>query len=290
MDFTGERFVPGTRGNIEIEHLHRYIQAARLVAGKRVLDIACGEGYGTEILSRIAASVVGVDISAQAVAHASSTYSSRNISFLVGSCSNIPLADRSVDVAVSFETIEHHAEHEEMLLEIRRVLQPDGVLVISTPDKYNHSIKTGRVNEYHVRELFEHEFKDLISRHFKNCRFLAQKTIFGSVIAPAEDSARTVGSWKAKEGWHEGRGLTGPIYWIAIASNGAVPACETAILEQHIDESEVVMGWKSLVEQRNAQITKLKRRLKKAALDREQTSALLKGEEAERKCLQRRRR
>src|SRR6185295_11024620 len=111
LPFTGERFVPGTRGEIWIEHWHRYHFASRWVAGKDVLDIACGEGYGTAFMARRAGRVTGVDISPQAVEHARRTYGTlRNAQFTVGSCTSIPAPDESVDVAVSFETLEHIAE------------------------------------------------------------------------------------------------------------------------------------------------------------------------------------
>ena len=74
ITFTGERFVPGCAGEIAYEHWHRYAFARQFVAGKRVLDAACGEGYGSALLASVAASVVGVDIDAPAVAHAAERY------------------------------------------------------------------------------------------------------------------------------------------------------------------------------------------------------------------------
>jgi 2-polyprenyl-3-methyl-5-hydroxy-6-metoxy-1,4-benzoquinol methylase len=70
LPFTGERFIPGTPGEIWVEHWHRYHFAARWCEGKRVLDVACGEGYGSALLARGASRVTGVDISPEAVAHA----------------------------------------------------------------------------------------------------------------------------------------------------------------------------------------------------------------------------
>ncbi|HEX5130670.1 MAG TPA: class I SAM-dependent methyltransferase, partial [Usitatibacter sp.] len=67
LPFTGERYVPGVQGEIWLEHWHRYHFAARWAAGKRVLDVACGEGYGTSVLARHAAGVTGVDVSAEAI-------------------------------------------------------------------------------------------------------------------------------------------------------------------------------------------------------------------------------
>ncbi|EQD40061.1 Methyltransferase type 11, partial [mine drainage metagenome] len=102
MEFTGERFVPEVHGDIELEHLHRYLLACKAVAGKTVLDIASGEGYGSAILARTAHEVIGVDISKEAISHAQAKYKAKNIKFRVGSCLAIPLKDTSVDVVVSF--------------------------------------------------------------------------------------------------------------------------------------------------------------------------------------------
>src|SRR5690242_564830 len=116
MEFTGERFVPTETGEIRHEHLHRYAWCSRLVAGKDVLDIACGEGYGSAMLARHARSVTGVDIAQSAVQHAAERYGGTpGLQFTCGDAAQIPLGDQSVDVVVSFETIEHHDRHREML-------------------------------------------------------------------------------------------------------------------------------------------------------------------------------
>ena len=134
LEPSGERFLPDMQGNIALEHLHRYLMAREFVAGKVVLDIACGEGYGSALLAEAAARVIGVDISPEAVAHASAVYGRPNTMFQVGHCAEIPLSRASVDAVVSFETIEHHAEHEAMFMEIKRVLRPGGLLIMSSPD------------------------------------------------------------------------------------------------------------------------------------------------------------
>ena len=135
MKFTGERFIPTEQGKIRLEHYHRYAIVQDIVKQKDILDVACGEGYGSSFMADVARSVVGVDISDEAVQHASSTYTKANLMFRQGSATALDFNDASFDVVVSFETIEHLAEQAQMLAEIRRVLRPDGLLVISSPNR-----------------------------------------------------------------------------------------------------------------------------------------------------------
>src|SRR4051812_38470215 len=109
MDFTGERYIPELEWpEVSYEHWHRYLYAERLVEGKSVLDVACGEGYGSHWMARRAERVVGVDISEEAIAHARVRYPGRNLSFLQGGVDLLPLEGVGLfDVVTSFETIEH---------------------------------------------------------------------------------------------------------------------------------------------------------------------------------------
>jgi 2-polyprenyl-3-methyl-5-hydroxy-6-metoxy-1,4-benzoquinol methylase len=134
LQFTGERWTSAARGQIEVEHLHRYLVARDLCRGKDVLDIACGEGYGAAMLAQVAQRVVGIDVDRAAVAHAAAEYAGANLHYIAGDARRIPLATGSLDVVVSFETLEHFAEQEEFLAQLARILRPDGVLIISTPD------------------------------------------------------------------------------------------------------------------------------------------------------------
>jgi ubiquinone/menaquinone biosynthesis C-methylase UbiE len=185
LAFTGERFIPGTRGEIWIEHWHRYHFASRWSAGRRVLDIACGEGYGSALLSRNAAHVTGVDVSLEAIEHARQAYgSARNVEFRSGSCTRIPLPDGSVDLVVSFETIEHIEEQQAFLDEVARVLTPDGVLLVSCPNKEEYTDKREFDNEFHVKELYREELDALLRSRFAHADWYGQRPTFYSIIAP----------------------------------------------------------------------------------------------------------
>lgn len=183
MEFTGERFIPDQSGVIRQEHFHRYAWCRHLAEGKAVLDIACGEGYGSAMLAAVAASVIGVDISQEAVAHASQKYADvTGLQFRHGDAASIPVETDSVDVVISFETIEHHEKHQEMIDEIRRVLRPGGILIISSPNRVVYSEQAGYHNEFHVKELDFAEFDALLKTRFPSVRYFGQRITVGSTI------------------------------------------------------------------------------------------------------------
>src|SRR6266511_4202337 len=146
LEASGERLSEKVYSRIMVEHLHRYAFAREYSTGKTVLDIASGEGYGTNLLASKAKFVYGVDLSEEAVKHASKLYGEGNKKFLIGNVTQIPLKDNEVDLVVSFETIEHVHEHDKMLQECKRVMKEDGILIISTPDKKFYSDITGYKN------------------------------------------------------------------------------------------------------------------------------------------------
>jgi GT2 family glycosyltransferase/SAM-dependent methyltransferase len=227
MDFTGERYVPTEAGEIRHEHLHRYAWCARLVEGKDVLDIACGEGYGSAMLAKSARSVIGVDIADSAVAHARDTYcGTPGLDFMVGDAAQIPLADNSVDIVVSFETIEHHDRHQEMLSEIRRVLRPDGLLVISSPNRVVYSELAGHHNEFHVKELDFAEFDAVLRVQFGDIRYFGQRLAVGSSIFTLQgegegEVAQTVDALTdtGSEVIERAASLGDPVYFVAVAGS-----------------------------------------------------------------------
>lgn len=225
----GERFLPDAMsGDIELEHRHRYLLAAALTADKEILDIASGEGYGSAMMARAARHVTGVDISPAAVEHARRKYARDNLRFAVGSCAAIPLPDSSVDVAVSFETIEHHTEHEQMLREIRRVLRPNGLLVISSPDKAEYSDKPAYRNPFHVKELYKEEFRALLAAHFHRVRLLGQRVMRGSILLD-EQQAGPVSRLQGES--QAGSERPWAVYWIGLASDAELPSVGGSLYE-----------------------------------------------------------
>ncbi len=178
MEFTGERVVPGkVEPDLLNEHLSRYLFARPLVEGRYALDVGCGTGYGTAVLAQTARKVLALDVSAESVAFAKTSYPARNADFLVADCRQIPLGSQTIDAAVCFEVIEHLAEQETLLEEIRRVLRPDGLLAISTPNRIYYTEERKEVNPFHVREFNFDEFLTLLKRSFAHVEIAFQNHV-----------------------------------------------------------------------------------------------------------------
>jgi GT2 family glycosyltransferase/SAM-dependent methyltransferase/glycosyltransferase involved in cell wall biosynthesis len=223
MKFTGERFVPSEQGRIRLEHFHRYALALALAKGKTVLDIACGEGYGTFLLAESADSVIGIDISEDAITHASSVYTKSNLKFLRGSATKIDLPAESFDLVVSFETIEHLFEQSQMLSEIRRVLRPDGILLISSPNRPIYSEESGEPNEFHVRELDFEELDKLLRAEFDAVNYLGQRLVMSSVIQPLNKVSLNSEVWSDDGNRIQSNSgqMNDPVYFLALCSRNS---------------------------------------------------------------------
>jgi len=178
MEFTGERVVPGNVDpDLLNEHVARYQFARPLVEGRFALDLGCGTGYGAAVLAQSARNVLALDVSPESVAFARSRYRTRNMEFLVADCRQIPLGSETVDTAVCFEVVEHLAEQQALLEEIRRVLRPDGSLVISTPNKTYYTEERAEVNPFHVREFDFDEFLILLKGTFEHVEMAFQNHV-----------------------------------------------------------------------------------------------------------------
>jgi SAM-dependent methyltransferase len=159
VPFTGEFMVPGSSGKwSEALHYARYRFASRYAAGKDVLDIACGLGYGSAALVEAGARLVdGVDIRPQNVAHARQTYSASNLRFLNGDITTYGDFG-SYDLIVCFETIEHLSCYHAALRNCKRLLRSGGILLISSPNRVLSSpgkrwVTDTPENRFHVREF-----------------------------------------------------------------------------------------------------------------------------------------
>jgi len=220
LEFTGERFTPECVREIWYEHYHRYALAKNFVNNKKILDAACGEGYGSHILAGYAKNVIGVDIDEKSIFHAKEKYKKSNLKYIQASCTNLPFDDNSFDVIVSFETLEHLAEQQHMLIEFNRVLKNDGLLMISTPDKEHYSDATGFTNEYHVKELYKDEFKTLLDTHWKNQQWYSQAMTFNSVIEKHDSTTNRYSTdILSGEELQSNKPMLTPMYYIVLATN-----------------------------------------------------------------------
>lgn len=161
------------------EHRSRYHFAAEFVRGKTVLDIACGTGFGIKILIDAGAKeILATDMSAEALE------TSREVlpldAYLFRSDgTRLPFEDASIDAITSFETVEHIPNYEDFVAELRRVLKPDGVMVMSTPNAYYTKPVNGKPrNPFHVYEFTPEEYERLLRKHFTKVE------LFGQRVAP----------------------------------------------------------------------------------------------------------
>jgi ubiquinone biosynthesis O-methyltransferase len=188
IEFTGERVIPG-QVDVDLwnEHLARYAFAARLAAGRRVLDAGCGTGYGSATLAQQALSVTGLDVAPDAIVYAREHYGDSGVRYLEGSCCAMPVADAGFDLVVSFEVIEHLADWQTFLEECRRVLAPGGLLVLSTPnrDAYAEARRLSGPNPFHTHEFAFDEFASALKARFPHIHLYVQNHVEGIVFQPA---------------------------------------------------------------------------------------------------------
>lgn len=219
LKFTGERFLPECQGEMWHEHWHRYHLVRTAAQHRRVLDVACGEGYGTALLAGQGNQVWGVDLSPAAVAHARQTYSGQEgLGYAVADCRKLPFADASFDLVVSFETLEHIAGQRAFLAEVRRVLDPRGALIISSPNKLEYSDRRNHQNEFHVGELYRDELATMLQEYFPHARWYGQRNAFVSLIwdeQPSEQTNRAT-QWLnvARQSPRTDAGLPEPMYFL----------------------------------------------------------------------------
>ena len=273
MDFTGERFTPECVREIWYEHWHRYVFACAFARGKRVLDAACGEGYGSAMLAREATSVLGVDIAHDAIAHARARYADRGakLRFERGDCTALDVPPASFDLLTSFETLEHVAAQEALIGGFARALAADGILIVSSPDKHSYSDISGFRNEFHVRELYRDELLALLKPHFPFVHLYGQKLLFQSTIWSLDGSTQKLDAATSRA--EEPRpGLDyDPLYFIAVCSRQPLPSDlpgvalfgdrEESVYQHYNDEVRKNMAAGARLAQLEAEVATLRREL-----------------------------
>ena len=235
MEFTGERLVPGAvDADLETEHRLRYEFARQFARGKRVLDAACGTGYGSAMLAQVASSVCGLDISHDAIAYAKEKYAVDGVQFLEGSVTSLPFENGAFDVVVSFETLEHIDSHSQELFlkEINRVMASDGVLIMSTPNREVYDYRGD--NDFHICEKSCTEFREMLSDCYKNVRLFSQQWETGISITSFGECDADLQSALHPETAE---------YLIAICSNAVVDKCKSIVSYVEQGKYQKLLSW-----------------------------------------------
>lgn len=241
MKFTGERYIPSEDklAEIAIEHMSRYKMLSNIVKDKVVLDAASGEGYGSYLLAQNAKHVIGVDISLEAIQNAQVVYNKSNLEYIQSDVKQMPIKDHSVEVVVSFETIEHVDEEtqNQFLLEIKRVLKEDGLLIISTPNssEYNRLVE-GYHNDFHIKEFEKEEFVKFLGQFFKYSNHYDQNFQVLNVIT---DHKQKVFNYTELEDFH----LITSKYVVSVCSNSPIESINlNTITQSDIDQYNKLVG------------------------------------------------
>lgn len=180
ITFTGERMIPDLNSGkiLFYEHLNRYIYSTHYSKGKDVLDIACGEGYGTYLLSQFAESAIGIDISEEAIKHAQRKYIRKGLSYLRQNALEMRLKKKHFDLVVSFEFIEHIENQDQFIQEVKKRLSDNGLFILSTPNKETYP----KGNIFHKKELSYMELRNLLEKHFTYVVILDQFYLLSNFI------------------------------------------------------------------------------------------------------------
>jgi SAM-dependent methyltransferase len=227
VEFTGERVIPGqVNDDLWSEHVARYAFARRYADGKRVLDAGCGTGYGSAELAQSADEVTGVDIAADAIEYARQNYPLPGLRFLESSCTAVPFPPESFDLIVAFEVIEHLGDYRAFLAECARLLTPEGLFIVSSPNKryYAETRAASGPNPYHEHEFEAGEFVRELELAFPNVRLLLQNRVESFAFHPA------AGFWPAEARIDGGGGTAQDAhFFLALCSRVQLPEAKSFV-------------------------------------------------------------
>ncbi len=159
------------------EHLHRYEVAANLLPKKdsELLDIACGSGFGSNYLAKLGHKVIGADLSEDTIKDCIGKFDNKEISFRVIDGTKMDFDDHVFDAVISFETIEHTTQYQQMLNEFKRVVKKDGLIIISTPNFLINSPGGKLLNPYHTQEWIYEDLLELLNSTFSSVKIFGQE-------------------------------------------------------------------------------------------------------------------
>lgn len=172
----GERIVPERFRVAKKQYLlylrHHFIYdwaLGRIEAGANLLEVGCGEGYGSNLFARKIERVTGLDLDRGAVKHATERYGADNCSFVSYQGATFPFDDGAFDSAVSFQVVEHVDDDAAFVAEIQRVLSPGSALLLTTPNRLLRLAPGQKPwNRYHQREYDPEDLKKLLSAEFSD--------------------------------------------------------------------------------------------------------------------------
>ncbi len=225
--FMQERFVPGTWSELTAyEHFPRYQLARKYAEGKRVLDFGCGSGYGAKVLAQVANHVLAVDIDDGALDFASAEHRHINLEFAKVADLCDSFGEAEFDLVTCFEVIEHLTERDQKILinNFRRILRPDGLLIISTPNP--EITKLYGENPFHLKEMSLDEFKGALGEKFDHSIILSQSLISGSTLVLSSNEESNLWHSAPMYDSKETRSSV-PAAWVLLCSSSPLPQVQS---------------------------------------------------------------
>jgi SAM-dependent methyltransferase len=279
VDGIPERFVPQLMHGepVEAEHLCRYWWASGLVAGKAVLDAGCGVGYGSNILAEAGAREVFAVDAAKAVVEVARRAAHSAVHVEQADVRNLPLDDGSCDVVVCFEVIEHLDAPEKALDEFARVLDEQGVLAISSPNRQVYVPG----NPHHRHEFVPEELSGALAERFGHVRLYRQTDWLTSAVMDDDSyTSKGVAPLRAIEVRKAvGQELGTELYTLALAGNAALPELPASAVLTHVTQfrewAERLQSQDAALIEKGAQLDSARRELHEARERLAEAEALL---------------